>query len=435
MSETFSSKLSHKGTPTSSQNDLPYIPQQSSDTSFLLYLQRTIGNQALQRLLASPPRSGKASASIQRAITFNGQKQFEDIAHLKRHIKSLFAKKHHEKVDTLVDNAESMGGRAVGAVNVYQQIMRIADGEGWARTIQPGATPSVEHGPQLPEQNATGTDRDIASAMSTFMFSTITSARADITLPSRKRVSFEGRNNTSTKEHAEDVLITKINEYFQRVKTKPSACQLRITLNNLPCHTGEGEKDCSQTLRDYAQQRGFSQFHIYYVNNYGANPGGSIKNMQAEGIKVSQFSPRQVLSTQDRHSLKSATLEKIDNTNPIAPTGVGLDPWSDSNESQSEEGDDSGWQKAGSKRSRGSKKLIPNKKSRVQAPSFVIENWNHRKNLLPDWVIGRGVYAGQRIRINGNEFRVIEDKKKSVKPTDDNPQGKYMYAIPYLRGG
>lgn len=67
--------------------------------------------------------------------------------------------------------------------------------------------------------------------------------------------------------------------------------------------------------------------------------------------------------------------------------------------------------------------------------SFEAPEWNWQKDLLPDWIIGRGVSHWDVILINGQEYRVIEDKTKGVELTDNNWYGKFMYAVPRLKGG
>ena len=70
-----------------------------------------------------------------------------------------------------------------------------------------------------------------------------------------------------------------------------------------------------------------------------------------------------------------------------------------------------------------------------RVPSFEIEDWDPKiPNLVPDFVIARGVDHGALINVNGIEYRVRQSTGMK-EPTHDNAMGKILYATVHLRGG
>jgi hypothetical protein len=190
---------------------------------------------------------------IQRKLTFEGQKQFTGIGHLKASLKEKHLD-HHDEIDRLVDEAESQTGRLIPAVYTFHYIIRIGEAKGWERVVP--SSSSSSHGPQLPRMNAAQTDKDWQSAMS-IMFSSVTFARAELTLPSGKVAIFEARHKSGT-VHAENILIGQINAYLvSNKKVKSQECKLKITINNAPCGKGIKERDCAQILSNYMGEKKF----------------------------------------------------------------------------------------------------------------------------------------------------------------------------------
>ncbi|MCY1042072.1 hypothetical protein OV208_12165 [Corallococcus sp. bb12-1] len=70
-----------------------------------------------------------------------------------------------------------------------------------------------------------------------------------------------------------------------------------------------------------------------------------------------------------------------------------------------------------------------------RVPAFEIEGWDPKTpNLVPDFLIARGVDHGALISVNGIEYRVRQSNGMK-EPTHDNVMGKMLYATVHLRGG
>ena len=270
----------------------------------------------LARGAAGP--AAPVGAPIQRKISFKQGNTFTDLDHLREALHAKWDPAHHAAVDQLVLDAARAGGRAMGALHVYKQVMEIGQARGWTPAMAPQA--SEGHGPHLPRLDAHGTAEDKAQAMSTFMFGSVTLARAEIQLPSGEVIPFEGRN-AGPSAHAEDVLIGAIEQHLASSDLDPSRCRLRLTINNLPC--GPREKNCAGTVAAYAEK--WAGLHVYYMTNYGADPVLAIQAMQAAGVEVSQFSPKDL--TLDEGDFKQGTWKKIQAHDRLPPA-TGLDDWS-----------------------------------------------------------------------------------------------------------
>lgn len=459
-------------------------PPRAGGPAAILALQRAIGNRAVGRLLE---RGGPAPAGapLQRRISFDigGQITFNDIGHLKRSLKAIFAEAHHDEIDTLVDDAESKKW-AIGAVNVFNQIRQIAAKRGWERVVV--AMPSGQtHGPTLPVRDAHDTKDDKESAMSTFMFSSVTLGRATLTLPNGKTVSFEARNDTDADDHAEDGLMSQLDEYLASHKINPARCRLRITINNAPCGTGKGEQNCSGKLAQYQSKHGFGYFRVYFMSPYGRDMSGSVGRMRKGGIKVGSFAPKDMgLSRSD---YRKGTWAKLEKQERFTPDGYSLDPVSESeSESDSEEsGSDSASKSPPPRRGRsrgrkgrrdpGSRSASPSpereqskrKPSRSRSRGRAKQRRSRRLQELPalegvsldgmrlfeevavDILSGPVVLNGYQVaalvdlfddpvnkyvHVDGVQLRIMQGKK-SLPITQYNPTGLSLVLIRPLRGG
>lgn len=317
------------------------LPPQASEPAAILALQRAVGNRAVGRLLARQAHAPAATTpALQRRISFDigGQITFNNIDHLKQSLKAIFAEAHHDEIDTLVDDAEALAGRPIGAVNVFNQIRGIAAQRGWERVVV--AMPSgATHGPTLPVRDAHDTKEDKEAAMGTFMFSSVTLARATLTLPNRKTVSFESRNNTASGDHAEDGLMAQIDEYLASNRIAPARCRLRITINNAPCGTGRGEKNCAGNLAGYQARHGFGYFRVYFMSPYGSDMPGSVGRMRRGGIRVGSFAPKDMDLSRSDYS--KGTWAKIEEQERFTPSGYALDPLSGSESEHESDSSDS----------------------------------------------------------------------------------------------
>jgi hypothetical protein len=265
------------------------------------------------------------SSPIQRLISFDigGQVTFKDIPHLKSSLKVIYTDVHHNQIDKLVDDAEALRGRPIGAIDVFKQIINIAKKENWTRVFV--ALPSKGHGPSLPIMDAHQVSENRGSAMSAFMYTGITVARAELTLPDGSVAQFEGKEESS-KIHAESVLIKEIDQYLANNKVDPSNCNLKITISNAPCGTGPGEQDCSSRLAAYQKEKGFGKFRLYFMNPFGPTIEESVNKMRTEGIKVSPFTPKTLGLKEADYS--KGTWAKMEKHEKYHNPNITMDDWS-----------------------------------------------------------------------------------------------------------
>jgi hypothetical protein len=330
--------------------------------------------------------NGSVPPVLQRKISFAIGKQttFKDIPHLKKALKAMYAKKHHAEIETLVDDAESKKF-TVGAVDTFNQINSIAARDEWTRNVQ--ALPTGGHGPSLPVLDSHHVDEDKESAMSTFMFGSVTLGKAQLILPNKTTVTFEARQSGST-EHAEDLLMAKIDYYLNSKDINPKQCQVRITINNAPCGTASGEKNCAGALAKYQGKKKFGRFRIYFMNSYGATMTTSVKGMQKAKIKVSHFSPKEL--NLDSDDYKETTWSKIQEHEKIAPSGFDLDEWSDDSSSESSSSSESETEKKSARktsrsrspRGRKTEKKSARKPSRSRSPEEREEESKRSKKVV-----------------------------------------------------
>jgi len=171
--------------------------------------------------------------------------------------------------------------------------------------------------------------------MNTFMFGSVTLAKAELTLNDNTVVPFQERQ-TSSKAHAEDNLVAAINAYLTENKINPKTCRLRITINNAPCGTGHKEKDCAGMLTTYANAKKFKSFSLYFMNPYGSTMSSSVSKMQSADIRVSNFTPKLLPEKLEKSDYAPKTWKKVQKHEKIDPKGIALDPWSDDESSEEE---------------------------------------------------------------------------------------------------
>lgn len=421
-------------------------------------LQPAVGMNGLRRAAPSgatggawPPANGRI---IQPRISFENIKTFRNIEELIHALKQLYAEEHHEQIETLV-NAYEDAKWAIKAVQCFRSINATAAKQGWTRAVK--TISKSGHGPQLPRLDVSRTKEDRESALSTFMFGSVTLARAELTLPTGEIVPFEERQESS-KQHAEDLLISSINAFAKENGVDLSKCSLKITINNAPCGRGKGEKNCARTLANYARAKGFAYVRIYFMTNYGEQLVEAIGTLKSAKIKVSNFSPKQL--DPSKKGLSKKTWGKIQAHERIDPKGVKLDPWSESEAESDEEGED---EEASLKRKRESSQKKPKKhlKKKVKVEiedeelvepefdSISIDGLKYFGSFEPD--LGRAtvlngyqvsslldLFDGEPddkwVNIGGVEYKIKRLKGKGVR-TDYNPDGVQLALVLSLRGG
>lgn len=392
------------------------------------------------------------SAVVQRKIRYTKSIKNED--DLRKLIKSMYEGKHAADIDKWVDEARD-ASFSLTANELIDQIREHASLSGWKKDV-PVTTLSKNHGPQLPvKESGKNIAHDPRSAMSAFMFGSVTLARADVTLPDGNVVSFEGRNRTDDGTHAEDELMEKIGDYFKKGNIKSEACSFRVTINNLTCHIGANEKNCAATISKFAQKMRFKKAHLYFTTSFGENPAGAIKTLQQDGgFKVSSFNPK-VLNI-DTTGFGENLKKKIEEKEEPRIGGADLDPWS---ESEGEEEDPKSSSKSNKR-----KAITPESKTVINDKSKKIKNNNSvpkpvaqkddsdsqgldhifcfaSKNppkgdceldVTQSGMIHKlfGDMVGKKVTWD-DELYIVEELKKKVKPTDFNKTG-VMYRLKWL---